>query len=127
MQTAPSSEFKINFVYKDEIICNGQLNDIHASILKLFRVSEIDEAAVMSHVLRSKIGMCIFFLLCSKTFLTVYMSASAGKDFATKRDKKSLMPIARETKEVPQLFEKLLQDKCISVSLIARACAAFAL
>ena len=39
------------------------MDDVHASRLKLFRDSEIDQVAIMSHVLQSETGMVVSRLL----------------------------------------------------------------
>ena len=52
-----------DFVYQVEDLRNGQLDDVHASRLKLYRDSEIEKDAIMSHVIHSETGMVVSRLL----------------------------------------------------------------
>lgn len=49
--------------YQVEDLCKGQLDDIHALRLKLFRDDEIDENAITSQALQSKTGVVVLRLL----------------------------------------------------------------
>lgn len=68
-----------DYVYQVEILCNGHLDDIHASRLKLFWDSDIDEIAMVSHVWQTKTSMAVSRLLFLEDFLMAFMSASVGK------------------------------------------------
>lgn len=108
-----------DFVYQVEDLRNGQLDDIHASRLKLFRDREIDEKAIMSHVLQSETGMVVSRLLSLEDCPDGLHVRIRWKGLGNNED--SLEPIARVSEDVPQLFEKLLQRKSTPVDLVARA------
>ena len=115
-----------DYVYQIEDLRNGQLNDIHASRLKLFRDSDIDETAIMSHVLQSETGMVVSRLLGLED------TAENGLQVRVRwkglgQDEDSLEPLSRVAEDVPTLFEKMLKRKSTPKNLVAKARAQLAL
>ena len=108
-----------NYVYQVEDLRNGQLDDVHASRLKLFRDSEIDEVAIMSHVLQSETGMLVSRLMALEEHSDSLFVRIRWKGLENTED--TLEPIARVHEDVPQLFEKLLNRKSTPANLIAKA------
>ena len=108
-----------DYVYQVEDLRNGQLDDIHASRLKLFRDSEIDRAAIMSHVLQSERRMVVSRLLSLEDLPNGLHVRIWWKGLSDAED--TLKPIARVHEDVPQLFDKLLKRKSTPVELAALA------
>ena len=96
-------------VYQVEDLRNGELTEVHVSRLKLFRDSVIDEEAIMSHVLQSETGMVVTGLLSIEETENGYHVRVRWKGLGPDED--TLEPIAQVYKDVPELFEKLLQRK----------------
>ena len=96
-------------VYQVEDLRNGELTEVHVSRLKLFRDSVIDEEAIMSHVLQSETGMVVTRLLGIEETENGYHVRVRWKGLGPDED--TLEPIAQVYKDVPELFEKLLQRK----------------
>ena len=104
-----------DFVYQVEDLRNGQLDDVHDSRLKLYRDSEIDKDAIMSHVIHSETGMVVSRLLgLEETPDGIYVRIR-WKGLGTKKD--TLEPIARVNEDVPVLFAKLLSRKSTPAGL----------
>lgn len=108
-----------DFIYQVKDSPNGQLNEIRASRLNRFRDSKMDEAAIMSHVLQSEMGMVVSRQLsledCTDNLYVLVRWKGPSKN------EKSLESIARIFKDIQLLSEKLLQRKSTQIDPVARA------
>lgn len=96
-----------------------ELNDFHASRLKLFCNCDIDQVAIMSHVLQSKTSMVVPRLL-SLEYCPGDLHVRV-RWIGLSKEEDSPKPIDCGYKDVPQLFVKLLKSKSTPVDLAMRA------
>lgn len=114
-----------DYVFQVEDLCDGHLDNIHASRLKHFRDSEIDEVAIMSLVFQSetgKVGSRLLVLEKSPDGLFVHVRRK-GLDHS----EDSLEHIVHVYGDVPVLFKKLLERRSATVGLASKVRSTLAL
>lgn len=107
----PRKVFKYlsNYIFQGEDLCNGQLEDLHSSRLKLFPDTAVNETHIMSHVLQSQTRMVVSRILSVGETPDSLFVRVCGKGFETSED--SLEPIAGVYEDVPAILERLLLHK----------------
>lgn len=107
------------YVYQADELCNGQLDGVQASRLKLYRDDNIDEVSIKSHVLKSETGTVVSHLLGLEDGLEGIQLCVRWRDLETDED--TLEPLTQVAKDVSQLFDKLLKRKSTPKDLVAKA------
>lgn len=105
-------------VYQVEDLRKGQLDNIHASRLKMFRDSAIDENAILSHVIHSETGMVVHRLMGLEETSSGLFVRIHWKGLSDSED--TLEPVSRVYEDVTELFKKLLQRKSVPTDLVAK-------
>lgn len=108
-----------DYIFEVKDLRNRRLDEIYVSRLKLYRDSQMDAIAIMSHLLQSETGMVLSRLLGLEDGLDGLQVCVRWRELDSLED--SLEPIARFNEDVPQLFDELLKRKSTATYLVARA------
>ena len=108
-----------DFVYQVEDLRNGQLEEVHATRLKFYRDSSLDQTVVMSHVLSSERGMPVARLIKLVNTSEGLKVLVRWKGLPHSED--TLQPLGQLYEDVPQMVLRLLQRKNTPPNLAEKA------
>lgn len=106
-------------VYQIEDLRNGNLQDVHASMLKFYSDSLLDEKAILSHVLQSETGMVVARLMGLEESPEGLLVQVRWKGLPASED--TYETLERIRQDVPQMLERLLTRKNVPNSLVTKA------
>lgn len=107
------------YIFQVEDLRNGQLDDIHGSLLTFYSDSSLNRTAIMSHVISSETDMPVARLMKLVETESGLQVQVRWKGLTNADD--TLEPLCHVYKDVPKMLLRLLNRKNISRALAAKA------